>query len=111
MLGSKANKYVETEEPWNAEIQVSYAQLEGARYDPSVLLLKVGSLTVMEWSHSGRRAESAVNKLAPKLYQERYRRQSLISDCDDRVTHDHRGNWQTKLHRIIRDKGGVRKRI
>lgn len=114
LLGSKADKYMSRlKSRGDAEIQgLSYAQLEGARYDQSVLLLKVGSLTVMEWSHSGAcRVWQSNSKLAPNLYQERYRRQALISDCEDRITHDHRGNWQAKLHRIIRDKGGVRRRV
>jgi hypothetical protein len=114
LLGSKADKYMSRlKNRGDAEIQsLSYAQLGGARYDQSVLLLKVGSLTVMEWSHSGAcRVWQSNSKLAPKLYQERYMRQALISESEDRITHDHHGNWQAKLHRIIRDKGGVRRRV
>ena len=93
-------------------VNLNYAQLEGATHEQSVLLLKVGNLTVMEWSHSGAcRVWQSNSKRAPQLYKRTYHRETLMSESEDRIVHDASGNWQAKLHRIIRDKGGVRRRM
>ena len=114
LLGKKANQHMKRlKSRGDSEIvNLNYASLEGGTYEQSVLLLKVGSLTVVEWSHSGAcRIWQSNNNRAPKLYQNRYQREVLMADSEERLVHDSRGNWQSKLHRIIRDKGGVRRRV
>lgn len=114
LLGKKATQHMKRlKSRGDSEIvNLNYASLEGGTYEQSVLLLKVGSLTVVEWSHSGAcRIWQSNSNRAPKLYQNRYQREVLMADSEERVVHDSRGNWQSKLHRIIRDKGGVRRRV
>ena len=93
-------------------MQLGVAWMSAVGLEGIILLLRVGSLTVVEWSHSGAcRIWQSNSNRAPKLYQNRYQREVLMADSEERVVHDSRGNWQAKLHRIIRDKGGVRRRV
>lgn len=35
----------------------------------------------------------------------------LMNEALARITHDHRGNWEAKLHSALRQKGNVRRRL
>lgn len=114
ILGKDAAELMETmTRRGDSEIaNLKYARLGGAMREQSVLLLKVGSLTIMEWSHSGAcRVWRSSDAKAPKFRQSHYQREYLMSDPEVSVRHDPNGKWQGNLHRIIRDKGGVRRRV
>lgn len=80
----------------------------------SVLMMKIGTLTIMEWSHSGacRIWDSTDNK-APKLLKKRYQTQDFMNDPTrhDKVTHTANGSWKQKLKRIIDQDSGVRRTV
>ncbi|WP_279250868.1 EH signature domain-containing protein [Candidatus Marimicrobium litorale] len=114
LLGKKASEHMANlKKQGDAEIMnLTYGKLKGANRDQSVLLLKVGALTVMERSHDGAcRVWKSTNSYAPKLHKVSYRNEELMSECEDRIIHDKTGRWTAKLHTIIRNKGGVRRRV
>ena len=97
-----------------------WAALKGAQPDHSVLLMRIGGLTIAEWSHSGKmRFWREGNRSAPKLHRDEYqgpelRRQSSrvrnprTNVKEDGITHDAAGRWQAFAERVIADETGVR---
>lgn len=75
----------------------------------SVLLLRIGSLTIAERSHDGScRIWKNGNRWAPKFYERTYRSHQLMDGNDEK--HDHHGSerftWQNKLANSIRSETG-----
>jgi len=65
-----------------------------------VLLMKVGGLTIAEWSHNGKcRVWSSDTPAAPKLYSRTYRREQLKGRADLEIVHQYaeRYGWQRRL--------------
>lgn len=77
----------------------------------SVLLLKVGDLTIADWSHNGMcRIWYADNVSAPRLYGSAYRRDELVGNSNFEQAHHGAasGTWQSKIEAEIRRKTGIR---
>ncbi len=77
----------------------------------SVLLMRIGGLTVAEWSHNGScRIWRRGNKSAPKLYEAEYTRSELTNGCDFRQTHHgaERGTWQDFIAAFIEEETRLR---
>jgi hypothetical protein len=88
----------------------------------SVLLLQLGDLTFVEWSHSGAlRAYKTADPKAPKLYRNEYDREELTDDrsmwmhdatADNKNPHLYHhgsdgGTWQKKARDFINSHTGV----
>lgn len=111
VLGRKAESRIkELKKRGDEEIQgLSFGVLNGASYDQCVLIMRVGDLTVMEWSHSGAcRVWNRSDTRAPFLNRTRYEREQLMQESSHRIVHDARGGWTVKLHDILRKQGGIR---
>lgn len=77
---------------------------EGAQANHSVLLLRIGTLTIAEWSHNGKcRIWADSKRSAPRLYESQYRRQQLVDGCDWDKAHmgSEQGRWQDDVARQI----------
>ena len=114
LLGRKAGAYVrELRASGDQEVaSLDCGKLTGAQNGQSVLVMRVGELTIVEWSHSGAcRVWLSNDPKAPRLHQATTDRTELMTESLDRITHDHRGNWQQPLHTIIRTRGNVRMRL
>ncbi len=106
-LGSKvrvnARKYL-------SSVSGSYADLTGAQPNHAVLLMRIGVYTITEWSHSGKyRLWELSSKSAPKLYQNHYQREALVSRPDFEGSHhgSDNGRWQGTLSDYLREHTGV----
>lgn len=83
----------------------------GKGRDQSALLLKIGDLLIVEWSHSGKYNVWArgSDALRPKFFEQRYYADAL--DCaplrDSHIGSD-RYYWQHKLAELIRRETGLR---
>lgn len=92
---------------------VAYGQVRsGQNVQPNhaVLLLKVGDLTITEWSHVGKyRIWRADNQAAPGFYRREYRRHDLVTDPDRDGSHhgSESGRWQERLSRAIREETSI----
>jgi hypothetical protein len=92
----------------------SYGSLERGyqvQSDHSVLLMRIGKLTVADWSHNGKcHIWLDGNAAAPKLYLPRYGRSDVVhsSDNEGQVHHgsDH-GTWQRQVASYIRQYTGI----
>ncbi len=79
--------------------------------DHAVLLMKIGTLTIADWSHDGRCfIWDSDNPAAPKLYAESYSRSDVVTGSDNgglihawAVT----GSWQRKVADFIRNRTGI----
>ncbi|MCL4685794.1 hypothetical protein KJ059_13710 [Myxococcota bacterium] len=77
---------------------------DGAQANHSVLLLRIGNLTIAEWSHNGKcRVWVAGNRAAPRLYEARYGRRQLMDGCDWDKAHmrSEDGGWQSQIAQQI----------
>jgi hypothetical protein len=77
---------------------------EGAQGNHSVLLLRIGNLTIAEWSHNGKcRIWVAGNRTSPRLYEARYGRRQLMDGCDWDKAHmgSEEGRWQSQIAQQI----------
>ena len=95
-----------------ADTVLSTAQLEGAGVEPnhSVLLMRIGSITVAEWSHNGKcRFWLGSNPRAPKLYQRKYEGPQLRAKANLAVVHagSENGTWQKKIASWVSEKTGL----
>ena len=109
------------------DLNKAYGFLQRADSSQSVLLLRVGSLVLCEWSHSGAlRAWPANNKSAPKLRQRNYEASDLRSvslpfppdypsgskgtDGQKGLPHHgaDRGYWQYSVARLIGEHTNIR---
>lgn len=93
----------------------SYAILYGTgEPNHSVLLLKIGSLIIAEWSHNGKcRIWKAGNEAQPGFYERLYRRAELRDDPDFEIVHHSSDtyNWQGRLAGYIRRETGYEVRL
>jgi hypothetical protein len=92
----------------------SYGSLEKGyqvQSDHSVLLMKVGKLTIADWSHNGKcHIWRDGNASSPKLYLNRYSRSDVVrgSDNDGQVHHgSDYGTWQRQVATYIRTHTGI----
>lgn len=72
----------------------------------SVLLMKIGSLTIAEFSHSGSCRFYPSGTWQPTFYEKEYSDSTLRARANDATAH-HQG-WQTRIADFIRDQTGVR---
>ncbi len=83
-----------------------YGRLDGATPVDCLLLLRVGNLTIAEWSHTGScRVWLGSNKTKPELYKWRYFKSSITSSAPDaaiRHAGAQSGHWQNELASVIR---------
>ena len=78
----------------------SFVRDIGGDTSQAVLLMKLGNLLVADWSHNGRcYIWSAGNGRAPKLYQNEYLREDLLSGAD--IETPHHKNWQDLVRECI----------
>ena len=73
----------------------------------SILLMRLGNLTVVDWSHNGKcRIWRAANRAAPQVYLREYQRQHVTVGADLEVVH--RSGWQEEISEWLRHETGVR---
>ena len=86
--------------------------MTGGSNDQCALLLRVGDLTILEWSHSGAcRVWKHRDPKAPWLNKKYYNRTEIMQDVakeSHKIVHDANDRWVQKLHTVLRDEGGVR---
>lgn len=79
--------------------------------DQSVLLMKIGKLTIADWSHNGKcHIWLDGNKAAPKLYYPHYNRNDVVQGSDNggQVHHGSEyGTWQRKVEHFIQGHTGI----
>ena len=83
----------------------------GVKANHSVLIMRIDSITIAEWSHNGTcRFWLDGNKHAPKLYQEDYSRRGLMNGADFEQRHSSadRGAWQDSVAHWIKDNTGIK---
>lgn len=82
-----------------------FAKLTGASQDHAVLIMKIGGLTIADWSHNGKcHVWTEANRDAPKLYRSTYSRYSLVDkSSNDGVVHSGapNGTWQAKVANYV----------
>jgi hypothetical protein len=88
----------------------AHGRLSGGDPDHCVLMLQIGNLTVVEWSHNGTcRVWLQNDENCPRFYQHRYSRLELRSNPG--YEQQHHGNtyytWQQKLAAVIRAETGI----
>ena len=111
ILGKKARRIAA--EFLNGDVVDQYGTLQswgGVKPDQSVLILKVGGITVSEWSHSGRcHLWLYDNESAPKFYQQSYSRNDLTRRSDFNQIHyaSDKGTWQRRLEQSIEEQTGI----
>jgi hypothetical protein len=75
----------------------------------SVLLMRIGDLTISEWTHDGKvRFYRSRNLAAPALYKLRYNTDFLRADSRTDHFKVHLGNWQYDVAQYIREVTGLR---
>ena len=88
-----------------------YGQItKGANPYHSVLLFKIGDLTLSEWNHIGKaRIWSEGNKYKPNFYKKEYSRESLIKNPDKEIIHSNaeRYYWQKQLSDYVKEYTGI----
>lgn len=108
LLGSvaRANRHSFLEEG------VEYGYLgSGVQRNHNAILMKIGGLTLCEWSHSGKiRIWNEGNPNAPELYRSSYDKDELTRNPDFETAHvgADRSSWQDKLHNEIRKKTNIK---
>lgn len=94
-----------------SDLRGQFAKLGGQRaLNHCVLLLRVGDLTVADWSHTGKcRIWKQRTKGRPDLYKSRYDGDALRASADLEVVHQgsDSGRWQGQIHRYIRSITGI----
>ena len=91
------------------ELRGSYGILRGGQPNQSVLLMRIGGLTIAEWSHDGAcRIWPPGDREAPKLYQPEYDHRSL-KGTQPGVAHHHSqtGAWQYRIATRIAELTGI----
>jgi hypothetical protein len=85
-----------------------YAKLSGSGVMPnhSVIIMRVGSLTITEWSHVGKfRVWYADNRNPPRLHKRAYKRSTLVAHADQELSHF--SGWQQKVADAIYQQTGL----
>jgi hypothetical protein len=87
-----------------------FGKIDGGLSNHCVLLLKIGDLTIADWSHDGKcRIWRASNKQAPKLYLPSYSTGTLQSAANFEQAHrgSDRHNWQESIANYIHKATGA----
>lgn len=87
-----------------------FGRLTGASSDQSVLLMRIGGLTVAEWSHSGAcRIWFTQTKDTPVFYRSSYSGNELRTASDEWVPHygSEKFKWQGKVAQFIKSHTGI----
>ena len=106
ILGSSARveiqKIVQVNEEYNS---LAWSKLTGGTIDQCSLLLDMGKVTVMEFSHNGacRVWDNNQNLDIPKLHKSKYSTVELRADCPDNQKFHHTGSgrWKIGLSRLL----------
>ena len=86
--------------------KLKYGELRGAASDQSVLLMRIGDLTIAEWSHNGSvRFWHADNPQAPTLYRNSYSADSLRRGSN--WERPHQSGWQAYVDRYTAERTGI----
>jgi len=118
VLGSEgvreAQRYKRSGDPEFATLE--WSQLSGAASDQCVLLMKIGEMTILEWSHSGAcRVWGKEDRRAPKFSKQQYKADELraaVADNDkDRITHHANGQWKMDITNRINSYSGNRRAV
>ena len=92
------------------ELMAASVKGSGVKADHSVLIFKVGGLTICEWSHNGKcRIWLESNKDSPKLYEDSYQAEQLRQNEDLGIAHQ--TSWQFKVANHIQFYTGIRRPI
>ena len=91
-----------------------WASLTGAKPDQCVLLMKIGNITVVEWSHSGacrvwKKGDSNAPNFSSRSYTGSDLRAQVLDEERDRIRHDPAGNWRASITKRINDYSGLRR--
>jgi len=87
--------------------KLKFGRLSGASSDQCVLLIKIGQLTIAEWSHNGSvRFWLAGNPSTPELYRGNYQGHKLRADSD--WERRHTPSWQGDVDRQVAQHTGIR---
>lgn len=89
-----------------------------ARADHSVLIMKIGNLTIADFSHDGKcRIWDLNHPNTPDLYQKYYSKEEMMARCDFSQTHHpqydpqlyrtRQSSWQAKVAKQIAQRTGV----
>ena len=95
-------------------INLRWAELKGGKKDQCVLLMKIGDISVMEWSHTGAcRVWKKGDSNAPTFSRPRYDKTEIMGDVLDneldRIIHWPPDKWPTKIRRRINAYSGLRR--
>jgi len=111
ILGSKAQSEISRLKLEIEDLEaMRWGRLTGASSDQSALLLRLGDITVMEFSHSGRARiwgekdrNSSRFKTIPELHAKSYSADNLRADCPENqmFAHDPGGTWRISVDRCI----------
>lgn len=99
-------------------INTPFGSLSGALANQSVLLMRIGPLTIAEWSHNGKcRAWSADDSAAPKLSRRQYSRENFYVPSlqivkryqDPGISHHNSSDWywQEYMATFIKQRTGI----
>ena len=70
------------------EENILYGRVKGGQPNHSAILMKIGPLTICEWSHNGAlRVWDEGNPNAPQLYKDQYLKEELIRGADVDISH------------------------
>ena len=94
---------------WGADA-IHFARLHGSSdQNHSVLLMRVGHLTIADWSHNGKcRMWVPQNADCPEFYQPLYTRAELMRGADEEFVHHNsdKHGWQSKVANYIAHETG-----
>ena len=102
---------IEAQSAYGDELIAATIQGYGVKPDHSVLILKIGELTICEWSHEGKcRIWHSNNKKSPRLYENIYLAQNLREFDDFKLPHQNskQYTWQKKLSDHIEYHTGIK---
>jgi hypothetical protein len=87
----------------------TYAELKkgyNVQNNHSVIIMRIGSLIITEWSHSGKfRAWRFDARRCPTLYKSAYSRSELVNGAEFEIAHY--SGWQRRFADYIYDETGV----
>ena len=84
----------------------TFARDFGGDAAQAVLLMRIGTVLVADWSHNGRcHIWLADNPQAPELYKSEYLREEL--ECGSDFETPHHGEWRAEIQAYISTRGGA----
>ena len=89
--------------------EAGYASLNtgyNVQQNHSAIIMRIGGLTITEWSHSGKfRAWRSDARRFPKFYKSAYSRSDLVQDAEFEIAHY--SGWQSRIADLIYYQTGV----